>query len=210
MLDRAVALSASVEAPKAEQQAFVQRWAVGRALKESALLESPNLDAEERKSLWRAIARKCRLGVRADGSPEHAWGKLVLHRESDPKRIERDVFALGLWLQEQDLASAMMTFGAKSFNARRLHVREAISSRNLRDALARWLEAFGDLRRVELVRGENFEMLAKALAKRFPARGPGSAKRPVHYSDEELYAEICKVLDPLAEQLAPELPAPVA
>ena len=210
MLDRAVALSASVEVPEVEQQAFVQRWAIGRALKESGILQSEHLDPGDEKSLWTAIAHKCRLGVRADGSLERAWGKLVLHREADPKRIERDVFALGLWLQEQDLASAMMTFGAKFFNARRLHGREAISSCNLRDALARWLEAFDNSRRAELVRRENFEMLAKALAARFPARGPGSAKRPVHYSDEELYAEIRKVLDPLAEQLAPALPTPVA
>ena len=56
----------------------------------------------------------------------------------------------------------------------------------------------------ELTKTGNFEQLAKALVKRFPARGPGSAKRPVHYSENELYEEVRKVLDPIAADLVPE------
>lgn len=203
MLDRAVKLSASVEAAEAEQEAFVKRWAVGRALMESRLLESEHLEPDEKKSLWQAIAGKCRLGVRADATSEECWRGLIPERESDPKRIERDVFAIGLWLQEQELSAAILTFGARFHNARRLHGRGAINPKQLRDALARWFETLPPSLRAILTRRENFETLAKALAARFPARGPGSAKRPIHYSDADLYEEICRVLGPLAEELAP-------
>ena len=77
MLDRAVELAADVETTEAEQRAFVKRWAVGRALMESGLLQSDYLDPGEQMSLWQAIARKCRLGVRADGSSEEAWQELT-------------------------------------------------------------------------------------------------------------------------------------
>ena len=202
VLDRAVELSASVDAAEAEQQAFIKRWAVGRALMESGLLQSEALDPQEEKWLWLAIARKCRLGVRADGTPEERWHGLIPERESDPKRTERDVFAVGLWLQEQELERAMLAFGASRANAVDVHRRGAINSRNLRDALADWFADLAPLRRSELTRRANFIPLAKALATRFPGRGPGSAKRPVHYSDEELYTEVCQVLDPIAAELA--------
>ena len=204
MLELAVSLSASAPSVEARQQPFVKRWAVGRALAESRLSESEYLEADERRWLWLAIARKCRLGVRSDGSSEESWGGLIPSRESDPRRIERDVFAMGRWLQEQDIQSAMASFGASLANAREIHRRGAINSINLRDALAQWFGELSSARRSELTKNGNFVPLAKALAKRFPARGPGSAKRPVHYSEEELYEEVSKALNPMAADLAPE------
>ncbi|MYA51709.1 MAG: hypothetical protein F4045_11495 [Chloroflexi bacterium] len=203
MLDRAVALAADVKTAEAEQRAFVKRWAVGRALMESGLVQSKHLDPGEQMSLWQAIARKCRLGVRADGSSEKAWQELTPNREPDPTRLERDVFAVGLWLQEQELATAMMAFGGSRTNAREIYRRGAIRTKNVRDVLARWFEELEPSQRLTLTKPGNFLPLARALATRFPGRGPGSAKRPVHYSDEDLYAEICKVLDPIADELAP-------
>ena len=98
----------------------------------------------------------------------------------------------------------MASFGASLANAREIHRRGAINSKSLRDALSHWFGELSPVRRSELTKNGNFVPLAKALAKRFPARGPGSAKRPVHYSVEELYEEVCNVLDPLAADLAPE------
>ena len=77
MLDRAVSLSTPEEQPSAGQREFIQRWAIGRALKESGLMESEHLDAGEHKGLWQAIANKCRIGVRADGSREERWRSLI-------------------------------------------------------------------------------------------------------------------------------------
>ncbi len=209
MLDRAVDLAAAVEATESEQQAFIKRWAVGRAFMESGLLHSEHLDPGEQKWLWQAIARKCRLGVRADGSSEKAWQELTPNREPDPTRLERDVFAVGLWLQEQELERALMAFGGSRTNAREVYRRGAIRTKNLRDVLARWFEELEPSQRSTLTKPGNFLPLARALATRFPGRGPGSAKRPVHYPDEELYAEICRVLDPIAAELAPADAEPV-
>ena len=204
MLDHAVALSASVPVRKPGSSPFVKRWAIGRALVESNLSESEYLEADEHKSLWLAIARKCRLGVRSSGNLEDSWRGLISHRDFDPLRTERDVFAMGRWLQEQEIAPAMAAFGAKLANAHILHYRSAINAKKLRNALAQWFEGLHPARRTALTEKKNFVLLAKALAERFPARGPGSAKRPVHYSEEELYEEMRKTLDPVAAGLVPE------
>ena len=203
MLDCAVTLSAHEPPLGARQQAFVKRWSIGRALAESSLPESEYLETAEQKWLWLAIARKCRLSVRSDGSPAKRWRGLIPDRELDPTRIERDVFAMGRWLQEQEIGQATASFGASLTNAREIHRRGAISSRNLRDALARWFSELSREHRADLTKNTNFVQLAKALAERFPARGPGSAKRPVHYAEDELYEEVRRVLDPIAAQLAP-------
>ena len=203
MLDQAVVLSRCVPAIGPRQQPFVKRWAVGRAFVESSLPGSRYLETAEHRWLWLAIARKCRLGVRSSGCPEESWRELIPNRNSDPGRIERDVFAMGRWLQEQEIESAMASFGASLANAREIHRRVAINSRNLREALARWFGELSPARKSELSKNGNYVPLAKALGERFPSRGPGSAKRPMHYSAKELYEEICKVLDPVAADLVP-------
>ena len=203
MLDKAVALSESVPATEPSQKSFVKRWSIGRALAESRILESDHLETDEQRWLWLAIARKCRLNVRSDGSIEESWRGLIPRRELDPHRIELDVFAMGMWLQEQEIEPAMASFCASLTNAIEIHHRGAIRSKNLRDALALW---FGELRpacRAEFKKRRNFVSLVKALTRSFPARGPGSAKRPVHYSEDELYKEVRKVLDPIAADLVP-------
>ena len=204
MLDHSIALAECVPAAEAGPQAFVRRWSVGRALAESKLLDSEYLEPSEHKLLWLAVARKCRLGVRSDGSREENWRGLIPHRDLDPGRIELDVFAVGMWLQEQEIEVAMASFCASLTNATEIHRRGAIRSRNLRDALALWFGKLCPASRGKLTKTGNFEQLAKTLAKRFPARGPGSAKRPVHYSQDELYEEVRKVLDPLAAVLVPK------
>ena len=150
------------------------------------------------------MTRKCRLGVRADGSVEEGWQGLIPSRQSDPHRIERDVFSMGSWLQEQEIEQAKESFGASLNNAREIHKRGALNSKKMREALARWFAALPPMSRSELAKTANFKLLAKALARRFPARGPGSAKRPVHYSENDLYEEICKVLNPVAAEVVPE------
>ena len=202
MLDAAVRLSMSAEAAEAAEQVFVRRWAIGRALAESRLLESEHLAPQEEESLWLAIARKCRLGIRANGDPEDSWRGLIPNRKAEPNRIGRDVFAVSLWLQEQAVDSAKMAFGGRFWNAQQLHGRETLRSLGLREALAKWMASQSPAIRSQLSNRALFTGLAKALAARFPARGPGSAKRPVHYSDKALYEETRQVLDRAAAELA--------
>ena len=66
----------------------------------------------------------------------------------------------------------MASFGGSLSNATEIHRRGAIRSRNLRDALALWFGELCPARREEFAKTGYFEQLAKALAKRFPARGP--------------------------------------
>ena len=54
MLDRAVQLTSSAVTQGTESEAFVKRWALGRAVAEEEILEFPHLEPDERKDLWTA------------------------------------------------------------------------------------------------------------------------------------------------------------
>ncbi len=198
MLDQATALASSVPDAKAGQQSFGRRWSLGRALADSNLSKSQYLEPDELNQLWLAVARKCRLGVRADGASEPGWRELIPNRKSDPQRIEHDVFSRGLWLQEQELEEARLTFGSSLSNANELHRRRPSSHIKMRNALHGWLLRHGETERGLLTATKNFETMAKALAKRWRGRGPGAAKQPVHYSQNELDEEVNRVLEPIA------------
>ena len=209
MLDKAVSLYQIAKAEQA-RRSIAPRWALGRAIHESGLLNSPNLDTREYPMLWLAIDRKCRHGIRADGSYEDAWRVLVPSKERDAERPDRDPFPVSLWLQEQDLEGTVDAFGGKYGNAQKLFMRTALRSLNLREALAKWMRCQPADVRAHLTNNKRFWGVIKALRARFPDRGPGSALRPVHYGSEELFSEVCKVLDPLAAEVerveTPSLP----
>ena len=132
---------------------------------------------------------------------EERWSYLIPRRESEPSRIARDVFAVSLWLQEQELCSASMAFGGRFTNAEHLFKRESLRSLKMRDMLIRWMQSQPTGIRQQLSSTEWFTRLTEALAARFPSRGSGSAKRPVHYSVDELYEEVRHVLDPIVAEL---------
>ena len=124
---------------------------------------------------------------------EERWRTLVPDRALEPQRIERDIFALGLWLQEQELEDALETFGGSLSNAREIQRRESLRSTKLRCALGRWF-LFGSESALAAAQREEFVAIAKALQRRWPARGPGSAKRPAHLTDHDLDREIHSTL----------------
>ena len=70
VLDRAVELSSTGPEDRGKRKEFVKRWAIGRAIEESSILDSPHVALEQRSHLWLAMARKCRLGVRSSGDTE--------------------------------------------------------------------------------------------------------------------------------------------
>lgn len=194
VLERAVHLLPETTNSRDKSREFVKRWAIGRAITESGILQSPHIAFEPRVHLWLAMARKCRLGIRSTGVVEHRWSSLIPKRELEPNRIERDIFALGLWLQEQDLDDALDAFGGRLANAREIHRRESLRSINLRNALARWCRASDPDKRSEFFQAKEFVAIAKTLQRRWPSRGPGSAKRPVHFADGDLDRELGRVL----------------
>ena len=194
VLDRAVQLSSSSPDGRRQSREFVKRWAIGRAIAESGILQSSPVASEPRAHLWLAMARKCRLGIRSSHEVEEQWHTLIPNRDLEPQRIERDIFAMGLWLQEQDLEDALTTFGGRLSNAREIQRRESLRSVNLRRALGRWLLSLGPSRRSRLLKGSEFVTIAKALQRRWPSRGLGSAKRPVHFDDQDLDEEVDRAL----------------
>lgn len=202
ILDTAQALL-SKQDPNPRHNMFTKRWAIGRAIAESNILDSANLESGERADLWRAMARKCRLGVRHDGTrdTEGPWKGLIPERETEPKRIEDDIFGLGIWLQEQELEQAKKAFGEGLHNAKQIWSREALRSRNFREALAIYFSERDQPELDILYRIPQYAILAKTLQQRWPSRGKGSAKRPVHYDESELLKEIRKALDPKVEEM---------
>ena len=202
ILDTARALL-SKQDPNPRHNMFAKRWAIGRAIAESNILNFANLESGERPDLWRAMARKCRLGVRHDGTRDNgtSWKGLIPEREAEPKRIEDDIFGLGIWIQEQELEQAKRAFGEGLHNAKQIWSREALRSRKFREALAIYFSERDQAELDILYRIPQYAILAKTLQQRWPSRGKGSAKRPVHYDESELVKEIQKVLDPKFEEM---------
>ena len=202
VLDAAHTLLAQQD-PSPRHNMFAKRWAIGRAIDESRILESPNLEAGERPDLWRAMARKCRLGVRHDSTRKmrSPWKGLIPDRNMEPKRIEDDIFGMGMWLQEQELEEAKAAFGEGLHNAKQIWSGEALRCRNFREALAAYFSEQGQEELDALYRIPQYAILAKVLRQRWPSRGKGSAKRPIHYDDSELLKEIQRVLNPRVEEM---------
>lgn len=194
VLERATYLLSETTNKQHKRREFVKRWAIGRAITDSGILQSPHIASEPKVHLWLAMARKCRLGIRYTGEVDQLWRTLIPNRKDEPHRIERDIFAIGLWLQEQELDDALDAFGGRLANAREIHRREPLRSLNLRNALARWCRASDPDKRAHLFRAKEFVAIAKALQRRWPSRGPGSAKRPVHLSDHDLDREVHRIL----------------
>ena len=119
---------------------------------------------------------------------------MIPDRELEPQRIERDIFAMGLWLQDQECEDALTTFRGSLSNAREIQRRESLRSTKLRNALGRWFQELEPPQRSRLFQNREFVAIAKTLQQRWPSRGPGSAKRPVHYSAHELDREVSRVL----------------
>ena len=206
LLDKALNLLVK-EDPNPRHTEFAKRWAIGRAIADSRILDSPHTEPGEKADIWRAMARKCRLGVRNTGkkTPDSRWKGLIPGREIEPKRVEDDIFGLAMWLQEQELEDAKLAFGQGLHNAKQIWSREALRSRNFRDALASYFSELGKDERDHLYLIPQYAQLAKALRSRWPSRGKGSAKRPVHYGSDDLLDETKKVLNPLAEILMEKL-----
>ena len=130
----------------------------------------------------------------------------VLHPEklsgtTEPKRIEPDIFGLGMWLQEQQLEDAKLAFGGGLHNAKQIWSGEALRSPKLRQGLTTYFADFTDEQRGILYRIPQYAKLAKALRQRWPREGKGSAKRPVHYEQDQLEVEINRLLKPITTHI---------
>ena len=181
---------------------FVRAWAIGSALLRSHVLDDPAMKNEPRHRLWLALARKCRHGTRANGSSEPRWTDLRPSTAREPRREggRLDYFELCLWLAEQPFEVAAETFGGSIRNAWQMRERPTLQPLAVREAFHRWLCTLAPQAREHAVDPRFFPELMKVLRARWPDRGPGSAKRPIHYSEDELTEEIGALLAPLVDE----------
>ena len=180
---------------------FLRAWAVGRAIQESGVLGSPALVKEKADLLWRALARKCRTGARSSAEIEPRWRDLRPQSAREPRREggRLDYFEMCRWLGEQELSDAFITFGGHIRNVWQMLERPALRPIALRHALKAWLDSHKGPTREKLQEPRTFAEMMKVLRKRWPDRGAGSAKRPVHYEEAALSAEVARLLAPFAE-----------
>ncbi len=180
---------------------FLRTWSVGRVVRDSGILQLPALETERRQLLWRAMSWKCWLGIRHD-YPEselrQEWQSLRSNLEPEVRNQQSDIkylFGMGYWLQQQELEDAISIFGQSTSNANALAQRASIRVLPVRAALQNILGQFSEADRSTIHKSENFKSLIKALRKRWPDRGPGSADRPEHYTPELLEEEIHLILE---------------
>ena len=177
---------------------FLRAWAVGSALRDSHVFESPALKNERSQLLWKALSRKCRTGARSSDGEEPDWMDLRPKGVEEPRREggRLDYFEMCRWLAEQDFDDGLATFGGHVRNVWQMLERPSLRPMVLRQAFLRWLYSLSDSMRERCVEPKIFPELMKVLRKRWPDRGPGSAKRPVHYEEETLAVEIGMLLNP--------------
>ena len=188
--------------PPSAPPAFVRAWGVGRSLIESEVFEAPALKREKRELLWRALASKCRTGAKHNGETNKRWHGLRPRTVGEPRREggRLDYFEMCWWLAEQEFNDAVCTFGGSVRNAWQMLERPTLKPLVLRKALRAWANSQADGGE-QLLGPQTFPRLMKALRQRWPDRGPGSAKRPIHYRLDELQKELSKVLEPLRAEL---------
>ena len=202
----ALAIITKHENGKARFNSFEQVWVLGRAVHVSEVMRHEAMQAEFRTTLWQALTAKAWLGVRRDASRDPRWrelipaGKKQWRTRTDDKRLDRayDFLEVDYWLREQQLQDAGEVFGWEFSNARKLYVRPTLRAKELRSTLLHWLRRqTPDVREFAKIAKSNdgFIMFVKALNKRFPAKGPGSALLPQHYPEDELRAIVNKTLD---------------
>lgn len=210
VLDDAVARLASPEVASVQADSkFKMLWSFGRAVKDSGILNHHAMKNEKQIFLWRVMAAKARLGIASVGDGKQASESDRWRVLRDPKQPDvtnkgggvQDLYETAIWLQQHDLEEAAFIFGGNLGNAREIGARKGVNVPNLRRALATWLGELSDDQRHEVHKRNNFQLVAKALTRRWPFRGFGSARRPEHLEPEELLREVRDALQPVIAQL---------
>ena len=201
VLDKASAYARRHKNGAPARAQFTRAWAIGRSLNESRILNSEPMNRERPERLWKALAAKCRIGIRSTGETEPEWRELRPSTERRPRREggRLDYFEMCRWLSEQEFHEAQMVFGGSIRNVWQMLERPALRPLVVRQGLLSWLTSLTQDEARRMSDPKMFPELMKALRQRWPDRGPGSAKRPSHYDEESLRDEISRILRPYAE-----------
>lgn len=199
VLDNAVKLMDS-RLELGAQREFIRTWSLGRAVAQSSILDHEAMQNEVRLNLWQAMEQKALLGIRSNGEPEIGWRRVRSNVDHVISRPDRHLFEIGLWMQQQEFEDATIVFMGRSSNPERAFLRQSMRSLKMREALQRWMLRQDDNVLAWLSKTSNYVSIYKAVVKRWPDRGPGSAKRPEHYSQQRLDRELAKTLEPIIQQ----------
>lgn len=188
---------------KARFSTFEQVWVLGRAILISEAMRHEAMHGEDRVLLWQALTAKAWYGIRHDHRRESRWRELIPSKatkwQTQPKEASAYRFLeVGIWLGEQQIHDAGEVFSWKYSNAYNLYACSSLRSYELRRAMLHWSrQQSHEVREIyaKSVRGSGFDIFQKALQKRFPARGPGSALMPQHYPEDELRSIVSETLD---------------
>jgi hypothetical protein len=192
--DEAEHLRAKYARPDVPER-FTTYWAVGRALRESGILNHDALRNESPDLFFKAAAAKFRTLTRADGTKASNWANLRPTLTDAPTNREgsrkgHDHWSMCLWLAEQEYDDAVSTFGGSIRNVWQTLERPTLASLVFREALRTWLAELPEHTARDLTSTRKFPPLMKAMRARWPGRGRRSALQPVHYEREELRREI--------------------
>lgn len=181
-----------------------QAWVWGRTIHLSNVLRHRAMIGEQRILLWQALTAKAWYGVRSDSTRDQRWRELIPSKsrkwQTQPTDIDAFRFLeIGYWLREDSLQQVGELFCWKFSNANDLFDRTSLRSVELRRVVLSWMQRQDGKVRLFLATpiyaGKRHALIAKALYKRFPAKGPGSALLPQHYPQDELRDIVCETLD---------------
>lgn len=199
-LDEATRLFNSLSHPDIPER-FTAAWAIGKALHDSDIRNHSALQFEDQKFLWKLLFNKALVSARSDGTLEAGWKDLrpdlqygrTTNRQGSQKGD--DYWSMCVWLAEQDHAEAAHTFGGSIRNVWQMIERPTLRFLVVKKALSSWLTDLPEDVADRITSTKVFPELMKKLRSRWPARGKRRALQPVHYSQEELKAEIDRLVD---------------
>jgi len=204
-----------------DHKEFFRDYAVGRSIIESGILEHEYISGDGTKSkppelltdtgnyemivekgqnisFFTAIGKKASMGKSLDYYEIDRWEELRPVRKGSTKKGEKrdsgkkDIYARAVYLAEQDLDLAILTFGGKVDLVAGAFERN-LDSIKLRNAIARFCEQYDLGERERYYTREVRREMYKKLNKLFPSRGPGSSKSPENYSEDILLETLNKI-----------------
>mgnify|MGYP001181171692 CR=1 FL=1 len=149
------------------------------------------IDKGENIAFYTAIGVKANLGKSINFEDKNRWKKLRPTRKDatkgGTKRAggKRDIYARAVYLGEQDLESALLTFGGKVDLVAGAFER-GLESLKIRNAMASYFKRFKNEEREKFYSRDIRREMYKKLNKIFPRTGPGSSKSPDNYEEKEL------------------------
>jgi len=189
---------------KARFDTLEQAWVWGRAIHVLGVMRRRGMIGERKILLWQALTAKAWYGIRSDSTRDQRWRELIPSKSrkwlTQPTDIDAYRFLeIGYWVREDSLQQVGELFCWKFSNANDLFDRTSLHSVELRRAILHWIQhQDGKVRRflgTPIHDGKRHALIAKALYKHFPAKGPGSALLPQHYPEDELRSIVWEVLD---------------